>query len=166
LMLGRLSFDCFALLALIGSSKLSVMPPGTTVPITAQTLVIHLLAWYVNDAVLVAMAFLLLTFFLPIGARGAKFTKGYVVGFVVAEIVMKYLFGLLRLTEDWTYAVMLIFGCGDIIILSLGASWYYKVTGRGLSASVWPFVRGDVVKLIIATTCTYVFREPIPTWTW
>ena len=77
-------------------------------------------------------------------------TGGYLVGFLIAAIVMGVLAerGMGRGIVSTIIAMMI----GNVVIYVAGASWLANFTGaeKALTAGVLPFLYGDVLKLAVA----------------
>lgn len=149
---------------LTASAKLKFIPPGgTKVPITLQTLVIHLLSYYepplIAIAVIAIYVGLITLLNLPLGASVVrKVTYGYLVGFIFAVAVSSTLLHSSTFTigDNLLLKQFGVFILADAIILLCGASWYYLQTGAGLKHSVYPFLIGDLVKCLAALFITTV----------
>jgi biotin transporter BioY len=156
----------FWILLITISARLSFLPPGgTKVPITGQTLVINLLAYYEDPF----KAFMTITIYVilvligvPFGARKAKHTQGYLVGFIISVSLLSYLFHLQDNHHSTFFISLLLqklgtFFLGEIIVIFFGATVYWYYTGSGPEQSIYPFVIGDIIKIIAAIAITTVF---------
>jgi biotin transport system substrate-specific component len=152
------------------TANLSILIPGSPVPLTGQTFSVLLVggALGMRRGVLATLLYLVLGFFLPVYAEhhsgiswiasvdsgtlvlGA--TGGYLIGFVVASGVVG------RLAElGWdrhlagAVAAMAI---GNVIIYVFGIPWLMAATGMtfqaAINAGLLPFVITDLIKLAIA----------------
>lgn len=77
-------------------------------------------------------------------------TGGYLVGFVAAAFAVGWLCEL-KLDRRWNTA-LLPFLVGEVIIYLFGVPWLALFVGsqRALAAGLYPFLLGDVVKLLLA----------------
>lgn len=154
-----------ALLILAGSAfvalaaQIRVDLPFTPVPITGQTLAVLLVGGLLGSRLGAAA---LLTYLaqgaagLPVFAGGtgglAVLTGpsgGYLVGFVAAAFVTGWLIERGVDRTPWVMAAML---AGNAVVYAVGLPWLAYFVGADvvLTAGLWPFVPGDLVKLIIA----------------
>lgn len=162
----------FVALTILGA-KISVVLPGTPVPLTLQTAVV-LLSGVALGARLGSASQLLYLLLglvgLPVFAQagagpsyvfGASF--GYLVGFLVAPLVVG------RLTADCTHhcrhgsgtrgpnwrRVLVAVLVGDAIILGLGVLWLAVRTGSmplAMQYGLFPFLLGEILKCGLAAT--------------
>jgi len=132
----------------------------TPIPITGQTFAVML----VGAAFGARRAAASVGLYLVEGALGAPVfaggtggmavllgpTGGYLAGFVVAVMVIGYL-AERGLDRSWWPAV-LAFAVGDVIIFSFGVPWLAVFIGSqgALAAGLWPFIPGEVVKIVLA----------------
>jgi biotin transport system substrate-specific component len=147
--------------ALTGMAAQILIPlPNTPVPITLQTFTVLL-----SGAALgpvrggLAMALYVVAGSLGVpwfaeGNSGVSFpTFGYLVGFVVASVVVGALArrGLDR-TVLGTLGIMVL---GNVIIYAFGVPWLALSLGvdlaEALSLGAWPFLIGDALKIALAT---------------
>ncbi|MBN2139153.1 MAG: biotin transporter BioY [Sedimentisphaerales bacterium] len=135
---------------------------GYSVPITAQTFAVLMIAalFGARRAIACLLAYLSegaagLPFFAQGKAGPAAFagpTGGYLIGFVVAALVV----GLLA-QKGWdrkfwtTVAAMII---GNLIIYAFGLTWLAVLVGPKAALTGWllPFIPGDVLKIILAAS--------------
>lgn len=161
-----MAFDILAVL--LGSffialvSQVAIPLGFTPVPLTMQTLAILLIGGVLGSK---RGAFSVLTYLfqgaigLPVffhGGSGLAIlmgpTGGYLLGFVVAAYVVGYL-----LERGWkeSYALSLAaMAIGSLAILVLGAMWLglYVGSANALRLGLYPFIIGDVVKMLIAAS--------------
>jgi biotin transport system substrate-specific component len=159
-----------AVLVVLGSllmglvAQLSIKLPFTPVPVTGQTLGVLLIGGALGS-VRGALSMLL---YLVWGAVGLPFfaegrsgiellafssaTGGYLWGFVVAG----YIVGLLA-ERKWDRGIGSSLGAmlvGEVIIFAFGVTWLSQALELSmqdaLEAGLYPFVVGDVLKLVIA----------------
>ena len=153
-----------ALLVVIGSLLLAVSAqfkiPLYPVPVTGQTLVVLLIGMVYGPrlgGVTIAAYLLQGVIGLPVFAGGAFGiatllgpTGGYLGGFLIAAIVLGFLAerGMGRGIVSTMVAMMI----GNLIIYVAGASWLASFIGaqKALTAGVFPFLYGDVLKLAVA----------------
>jgi biotin transport system substrate-specific component len=151
-------------LFIAGLAQIALPIPGSPVPVTGQTLGV-LLVGTSYGAVLGLSTFLT---YLLVGLAGAPFfangshglatltgaTGGYLVGMLVASLVVGFLAGH-RWDQRLRTALptMLL---GDAIIFSFGLVWLHAFTGKNwswtLAAGFTPFIIGEVLKIAIAGT--------------
>jgi biotin transport system substrate-specific component len=147
-----------------GLAQLSIRLPFTPVPITGQTLGVLLVgaslgAWRGGAAMLLYLGEGAAG--LPVFAEGASGihwltpaapTGGYLWGFVVAAVVIG---GLAQLGWDRNLGsaigAMLV---GEVIVFSIGVPWLANLfdmpAQTALEAGLYPFVVGEVLKIMIA----------------
>jgi biotin transport system substrate-specific component len=151
-------------LFIAGLAQIALPIPGSPVPVTGQTLGVLLIGTSYG-AVLGLSTFLT---YLLVGLAGAPFfangshglatltgaTGGYLVGMLVASLVVGFLAGH-RWDQRLRTALptMLL---GDAIIFSFGLVWLHAFTGKNwswtLAAGFTPFIIGEVLKIAIAGT--------------
>lgn len=136
--------------------------PFKPVPVTMQTLAVVLVGWRLG----VGRGFASLTLYgvlgsmgVPIfaaGMSGAGASSGFIVGFAFAAAFVGWMASRKGL-EGWR-AVM-VFGAGLAIPYIPGLIWLSAMTGMGepwspavLGAGVLPFIPGDLLKLVIASS--------------
>lgn len=157
----------FSILLWIGtltaSAKLKFIPPGgTMVPITLQTLVIHLLSYYepplIATTVIAIYVGLITLLSVPLGTSVGKNTYGYLIGFIFAVAMSSTLLhsSTFIFSDNLLLKQLGVFVLADTVILLCGASFYYSRTGVGLQHSVYPFLIGDLVKCLAALFITTV----------
>ena len=150
------SLFCSLLIAI--SAQIAVRIPLSPVPITAQTFTILLLAYTLGRKRAVMSVVLYLaegTAGLPVfagGGAGAAWllgpTGGYLLGFVLAALVVGYLGEL-----DRSHAIkaLIAFTAGHLVIYLAGAGWLSFYTGleAALQTGVLPFLIGDAMKIVV-----------------
>lgn len=137
------------------------LEPFSPVPITGQTLAVLVVGGALGA--LRGGASLLLYLLLgwagaPIYAEGTSGsfinlpTGGYLVGFVIAAVVVGYLS-----EKGWDRSLRSSLGAmlvGEIIIFGVGVPWLANNLGVGagkaMEFGLYPFVIGDIIKLLIA----------------
>ncbi len=144
-------------------AQISVSLPFTPVPITGQTFAVLLGAAALGPwrATLGSLIYLVLGIagvpWFAGGSHGvevvASASFGYLVGFVVAS----WLVGRCA-KSGWDrkpHTTALAMAAGNLAIYGFGVSWLAFVTGSGaikaMQLGLFPFVPGDVLKLILAT---------------
>lgn len=152
------------------SANVSILVPGTPVPISGQTFAVLLVggALGARRGVLATLVYLAMGLYLPVFADHRQgiavigsmkdgqlvlgATGGYLVGFVLAG-------GLVgRLAElGWDRRVggaLLAMAVGNIVIYLVGVPWLMAATGWDLPTAVArgiaPFLAGDALKLALA----------------
>lgn len=158
-------------LLIAGLAQLSFSLPFTPVPITGQTLGVLLVGAALGPGLGAASVGLYLAEggiglpFFAAGAHGAdvlrlsSVTGGYLWGFIVAAALVGWLsrHGWDRSMRTSISAMFL----GSIVIYAIGVSWLYaalpatidgspKSVETALELGLYPFVIGDVIKLLIA----------------
>jgi biotin transport system substrate-specific component len=137
-----------------------IVIPFKPVPLTGQTFGVLLAAGILGrkKGMLSVFSYILFgTLGMPFFAGGdfglarlAGPTGGYLMGFVAATYVVGFLsdLGSFRSFGRATLAM----AAGNIVIYALGVLWLSGFTGleNVLSAGVYPFVAGDIVKILIA----------------
>lgn len=143
------------------SSYISIPLPFSPVSITAQTLIINMIAILFTPkraAMTVGIWILLGLVGLPVfsgGAGGlAKLagpTGGYIFGYLAAAILIAFIRGKKGRLWQELLAVTVI---GIPVIYLIGMPWMMAVTGIGWKAAfltgVLPFIPGDVVKAVVS----------------
>jgi biotin transporter BioY len=135
-----------------------------TIPITGQTFAVLL-----SGAVLGSRRGALTQLsYLAIGATGLPFwfalggplgvarmmgpTAGYLYGFIAVAFVVGWLSE--RGWGDKIYRSILVMLAGEIVLYVCGLAWlsHFLTDDRLLSAGLYPFVLGDLIKLLLAAT--------------
>lgn len=141
------------------------LEPFSPVPITGQTLAVLL----VGAAFGALRGGATIGLYLALGAMGlprafaegktgieflkaASPTGGYLIGFVIAAVVVGYL-----AQRGWDRSVGSALGAmliGEVIIFTLGVAWLGNALGvpaqKAMEFGLYPFVIGDVIKLALA----------------
>ena len=151
------------LVALLSASAYLAFPiPITLVTVTAQTLVLNLIALLLDRrkaALTVAVWILLGAVGIPVysgGRGGLSELVGPTGGFIFAVLVAAYLISLLKGKEFSLPRYLLVTLCIGIPVIDLaGAAWYkfYADIGWGtaLLTTALPFLPGDIIKSVAAT---------------
>jgi len=162
--LNNVLFVTVGTLFIAGLAQIAMPIPGSPVPVTGQTLGVLLIGTSYGTTLGLST---LLTYLLvglagaPVFANGGHglsqltgATGGYLVGMLVASIVVGFLAG-----RTWdqrlrtSIPTMLV---GDAIIFSFGLFWLHAFTGKSwswtLAAGFTPFLIGEVLKIAIAGT--------------
>ncbi|GAB4408185.1 MAG: biotin transporter BioY [Anaerolineae bacterium] len=143
------------------SAQFAVPLPFSPVPVTGQTLAVLMVGVLLGSQ---RGSLALLTYLaegalgLPVLAGGAAGlarltgpTGGYLIGFVAAAYLVGWLAerGWDRRFETTLLAMVL----GNAIIYTFGLLWLARFVGaeRVLALGLWPFVPGDVGKILLAT---------------
>ncbi|HEX7405196.1 MAG TPA: biotin transporter BioY [Candidatus Nanopelagicaceae bacterium] len=149
---------------LAGLAQIALPIPGSPVPVTGQTLGVLLIGTSYG-AVLGLSTFLT---YLLVGLAGAPVfaggghglarltgaTGGYLVGMLVASLVIGWLAG--RAWDQHLGTALPTMLLGDAIIFSFGLFWLHNFTGKSwswtLAAGFTPFIIGEILKIAIAGT--------------
>lgn len=152
------------------ASQFRIPLPFTPVPITLQTFAVLL------AGIVLGMRFggLSQAFYVAFGIAGVPWfqgfggglshlfgpTGGYLVGFVVSAVAIGYLIDRYPLTRLFPVLVGVLILAHGLLIYGFGLSWLYvwlTVISGGtatisevLTMGLWPFVPGDIVKLVAA----------------
>ena len=167
-------FSAF-LLVLIGaaiiflSAKLSITLPGTSVPQSAQTLAILLIATLLpsyNGFYAVLLYLLAGTLGLPVFSDGGHglthllgATGGYLLGFVIAALLLARLKSSEKAKKFLPLLSLMILA--HLIILFLGWLWLSNSTGfsTAFDKGVAPFIVGGIVKSLLAAGIILLFQK-------
>ncbi|MCD7980879.1 MAG: biotin transporter BioY [Clostridiales bacterium] len=151
------------------SSYISIQLPFSAVPITAQTLVINMIALLLKPrkaGITVTVWILLGLVGLPVfsGGKGgfgvlAGATGGYIIGYLVAAILISLLKGNKNKIIRNTGSVLI----GIPIIYAIGVPWLKVVLNLGWPAAfttgLLPFIAGDIIKCIASVyICKPLYR--------
>ncbi|MCC8082266.1 MAG: biotin transporter BioY [Lachnospiraceae bacterium] len=151
------------------SSYISIQLPFSAVPITAQTLVINMIALLLKPkkaGITVGIWILLGLVGLPVfsGGKGgfgmlAGATGGYIIGYLAAAIIISLLKGRKNRIVRHTVSVLI----GIPIIYAVGVPWMKVMLGIGwpaaLTTGLLPFIAGDVIKCIASVyICKPLYR--------
>ena len=162
---------CVALLCV--SSYIAIPLPFTSVVLTAQTLVINVVALIltpVQSACAVGLYILLGICGLPVFAGGTAGigriigpTGGFIVGFLVAAPVISAIKGE---RVQWLRYCLVTIAVGIPIIDFLGTAfmcWFQKMgIVEAVIAAVLQFLLGDVIKCIVASYLGFVLNKVLP----
>lgn len=142
-------------LAIAASAQVSIVLPGTPVPITGQTFVV-LLGGIVLGAGRGAIGSLL---YLAVGVAGVPWfavtsgaTVGYIVGFVLAAAALGALAergfarGPVQVVAAMVFGNLIIYFCGVAVL----ALFFDMGLAGAITAGVVPFLIGDAVKIALA----------------
>ncbi len=142
-------------LAIAASAQIAFFLPGNPVPITAETFVVlaGAVALGRTRAAIGSLGFLALgAVGVPAFAASSGATLGYIVGFVVASVVLGHLAsaGYARTVRQVLAAMVL----GNVIIWVLGTIWLAIIANLSAQAAiatgVLPFVPGAAIKIAAA----------------
>lgn len=160
----------FVLLMILGA-RVRIPLPWTPVPVTLQTLFLHL----AGASLGAGLGALSQALYLALGAAGAPVfsggaagaaallgpTAGYLVGFVGAAALTGW---LVNRTPD--PGIVRVFGgmaCGSLVVYACGASWLmwtlHLTPAQALLKGVLPFLAGDAVKLMAAAALFRGYRR-------
>lgn len=144
------------------SAYISFPIPFTPIMITAQTIIINLIALTLapKKGVLTVLVFFLLgSIGIPIFSGGRAGigvlvgpSGGYFLGFVISVFIVSYLRGNKIDFKKYLFLTILV---GTPIILICGAIWMSYYNGatiiETIKISIIPFIPGDIIKAIIAS---------------
>ncbi len=151
------------------SSYISIQLPFSAVPITAQTLVINMIALLLKPkkaGITVGIWILLGLVGLPVfsGGKGgfgvlAGATGGYIIGYLAAAIIISLLKGNKNKIVRSTVSVII----GIPIIYAVGVPWMKVILNLGwpaaLTTGLLPFLAGDIIKCIASVyICKPLYR--------
>lgn len=160
---------CIALLCV--SSYISIPIPFSPAPITAQTVIINLIA----IILLPKEVFFAITGYILIGICGLPVfsggqagigkilgpTGGYIIGYLIAAVLMSYILkNKENKMKNYLLVTMLV---GIPVIYLCGIATMRLYVGKGLltilSASVLPFLPGDIGKCIVGSYLGYTLKK-------
>ncbi len=144
------------------SSYISIQLPFSAVPITAQTLVINMIALLLKPkkaGITVGLWILLGLIGLPVFSGGkagigvlAGATGGYIIGYLVAAIVISFIKG----KKNSFYRNIICVCIGIPVIYAFGVPWMKLMLGlswqAALVSGLLPFLIGDVLKCIVSVS--------------
>lgn len=143
-------------LSIAAGAQIAFFLPGNPVPITAESFVVlaGAVALGRTRATIGAFGFLALgAVGVPAFAASSGATLGYIVGFVLASVVLGHLASTGRIRTVSTTVVAMILG--NVIIWTLGTIWLSVLTGMAIAEAtatgVVPFIPGAIIKIIAAT---------------
>ena len=134
--------------------------PFSPVPVTGQTLAVLLVGASLGARLGAASVVLYIVegiAGLPVFAGGTAGllrlsgpTGGYLIGFVAAAFVVGLLAERGWDRRIWTAAIAML--VGEVVIYVFGLSWLsrFPLPAGVLDAGLWPFVAGDIYKLVVA----------------
>ena len=89
-------------------------------------------------------------------------TGGYIVGYIVCAFVTGF---IIKFTKGKIYHMALAMVVGIALCYVLGTIWFMILTGNSLVVSlgycVLPFLPGDAIKIVLASTITYRLRHSV-----
>lgn len=169
-----LIFSALFAAVMIALSFLRISLPFSTVPITMQTLAVMLAgsvlgARYGSLAVLIVIGLTAAGFPVMGGSGGLSVLVGPTAGYIFSWPVVAYLIGLFaeRIGQNkYTFVKLLAvnFICGALLVYPGGVWWLAHSTGmtslsKALTAGMWPFLPGDLIKSVLcAAVVTAVWR--------
>lgn len=141
------------------SARISFPIPWSSVPITGQTFAILLTGALLGSRLgaLTVLAYLAEgAMGLPVFAYGGGIayftgpTAGFLIGFVPMAFVVGYLCERGWDRRPWT--AVLAFLAGSVVLYIFGLSWlaHFVPGGSLLSAGLYPFIPGDLTKIVLA----------------
>ncbi|MDR2377437.1 MAG: biotin transporter BioY [Puniceicoccales bacterium] len=143
-------------------AQMTIPLPWTPVPITGQTFGTACVALTMGSLATptVAIYWLLGLCGLPVLAGAASGVlwgpkSGYLLGMVLATDVVRRLKAR-GLTRTW-WSYFYILCAGGLIIYALGLLFlsFFVPHGKLLMAGLWPFIPGDILKMLAATTVSF-----------
>ena len=160
---------CIALLCV--SSYISIPIPFSPAPITAQTIIINLIAIILlpKEAFFTMVGYILLGICgLPVfsGGQGGigKIlgpSGGYIIGYLIAAVIMSYILQNKKNNIKLYLLVTILVGIPIIYLCGITTMRFY--VGKGIwqiiSASVIPFLPGDLCKCIVGSYLGYVLKK-------
>jgi biotin transport system substrate-specific component len=150
---------------LVVCAHIAVPVPGSLVPIALTSFAVTLVGVLLGPrrGALVLIAYLLegaagLPVFAPVGAPGMMRFIGPTAGYLYAFPVAAYLTGLLARNGDrlqWPRVAAAIVA-GHVLILAGGCAWLivalHMSASKAIASGVTPFLFGDMLKTVLATT--------------
>ncbi len=160
-----------ALLAalLCASSYISIQLPISAVPITAQTLIVNMIALLLKPkkaSITVAVWVLLGAVGLPVfsgGRGGIGVIAGATGGYILSYILVVFVISLVKGNKNKVWKSLVAVFVGEFIIYAVGIPWMKVVMGIGWKAAIvsgmLPFLIGDVIKCVAAVyVCKPLYR--------
>lgn len=142
------------------AARIQIPLPFSPVPVTGQTLAVLLIGASLGarlGAATVALYVAEGVVGLPVFAGGTSGllrltgpTGGYLVGFIAAAFVVGWLVERGWDRRVWTAAVAMLLGEAAIYVFALIWLSRFPLTVGLLDAGLWPFIAGDVYKLLVA----------------
>ncbi|MDF9839984.1 MULTISPECIES: biotin transporter BioY [unclassified Paenibacillus] len=162
---------------MIALSFLKIYLPISAVPITLQTLAVMLAgavlgARYGTLAVLIVIGLCAAGFPVMGGSGGVAVLVGPTAGYIFSWPVAAFLIGLCsqRMRQDkYTFpklaAANIVFGA--LLVYPGGVWWLAHSTGmdslsKALTAGMWPFIPGDLVKAVLCAGVVTAVRQVYP----
>ncbi|MCD8300176.1 MAG: biotin transporter BioY [Clostridiales bacterium] len=151
------------------SSYISIQLPISAVPITAQTLVINMIALLLKPKkapIPVAVWLLLGLVGLPVfsgGRGGIGVVAGATGGYILSYVLVVFVISLIRGQKNKVWRNLIAVFVGEFVIYAVGIPWMKVVMGIGWKAAIvsgmLPFLIGDVIKCIVAVyICKPLYR--------
>lgn len=169
-----LIFSALFAAVMIALSYLKISLPFSTVPITMQTLAVMLAgsilgARYGSLAVLIVIGLAAAGFQVMGGSGGLAVLAGPTAGYIFSWPFVAWLIGFFaeRIRQDrYTFVKLLAvnFICGALLVYPAGVAWLAYSTGvdsfaKALTAGMWPFIPGDLLKAVLCSAVvTAVWR--------
>jgi biotin transporter BioY len=97
----------------------------------------------------------------PCGAKHSKHTQGYLFGFILSVMLSTFLLhctdyhGQPTFFNSFVQQVGIYFLANTVILIA-GAMFYWHKTGFGPEHSVYPFVIGGAIKIVVAAAITSI----------
>ncbi len=155
---------------LIGSAFIKFDVPGTSIPISGQSLAVFLVAWFLGcpRGPVCVLIYLLLGFAgAPVFAGGEggleKLTGGkggFLIGFLVCATLiscLKYKWS----SVNTTTRAAVIFAVATVLLLVIGNARLAQLYGfeKALEYGFWPFWPGAIIKWLIAISVVYAMKR-------
>lgn len=169
-----LIFSALFAAVMIALSYLKISLPFSTVPITMQTLAVMLTgsilgARYGSLAVLIVIGLAAAGFQVMGGSGGLAVLAGPTAGYILSWPFVAWIIGFFaeRMKQDrYTFVKLLAvnFICGALLVYPAGVAWLAYSTGmdsfaKALTAGMWPFIPGDLLKAVLCSAVvTAVWR--------
>lgn len=163
-------------------AALGLIPPipfATGVPITAQSMAIMLcglLLGPVRGLLAVGLFLLATTLGAPLlaGGRGGfaiwvSPTAGFLIGYLLAPLVIGWVFALLKGLPTLVAALVASLVGGILFLHICGIIGFSLITDRTLLASaqvMWVYIPGDLVKAVLASLVVQSVYKALPHWQW
>jgi biotin transport system substrate-specific component len=147
--------------AIVAGAHLKMPLPFTPIPLTLQTLVVLLAGGLLGARLgfVATTGFLLVGLLAPGALAGPSFlgpTGGYIVGFVLAAVIM----GMATRRGGWLWPIVGAVSA-SLVILLCGSLWLVAYTGqdwvKALQFGLLPFLPGDAIKTAAAVAGVRLF---------